>query len=83
MLARIAFTNMLRAAWRDPLWAIGSVVFGPLAAIHYVAKVAGVAGFVTVALLFGVHLAMDAIGMACGFRFRPAIIPIIDRPGFR
>ncbi len=64
MLARIAFTNMLRAAWRDPLWAIGSVVFGPLAAIHYVAKVAGVAGFVTVALLFGVHLAMDAIGMA-------------------
>lgn len=63
-LARAAFVNMMRAAWRDPLWALGCAVFGPLAAIHYVAKVAAIAGIVTLALLFGVHLAMDAIGMA-------------------
>ncbi|MBX9912041.1 MAG: type IV secretory system conjugative DNA transfer family protein, partial [Beijerinckiaceae bacterium] len=64
MLARIAFVNMLRAAWRDPLWALGCAVFGPLAAIHYVAKVGAIAGVVTLVLLFTVHLAMDAIGMA-------------------
>ena len=29
MVARIAFVNMLRAAWRDPLWALGCAVFGP------------------------------------------------------
>jgi type IV secretion system protein VirD4 len=64
MVARIAFVNMLRAAWRDPLWALGCAVFGPLSAIHYVAKVGAIAGVVTLALLFAVHLAMDAIGMA-------------------
>ncbi|MBX9874161.1 MAG: type IV secretory system conjugative DNA transfer family protein [Beijerinckiaceae bacterium] len=64
MVARIAFVNMLRAVWRDPLWALGCAVFGPLAAIHYVAKVGAIAGIVTLILLFTVHLAMDAIGMA-------------------
>ena len=52
MLARIAFVNMMRAAWRDPLWALGCAVFGPLAAIHYVAKVGAIAGIVTLVLLF-------------------------------
>lgn len=64
MVARLAFVNMLRAAWRDPLWALGCAVFGPLSAIHYVAKVVAIAGIVTLVLLFSVHLAMDAIGMA-------------------
>ena len=64
MVARIAFVNMLRAAWRDPLWALGCAVFGPLSAIHYVAKTGAIAGIVTLVLLFTVHLAMDAIGMA-------------------
>ncbi|MFC5418155.1 hypothetical protein ACFPOB_01105 [Bosea eneae] len=64
MLAKVAFVNMLRAAWRDPLWALGCAVFGPLGAIHYVAKVGAIAGIVTLVLLFTVHLAMDAIGMA-------------------
>jgi type IV secretion system protein VirD4 len=64
MAARLAFMNMLRAAWRDPIWALGCAVFGPLSAIHYIAKVGAIAGLVTLALLFAVHLAMDAIGMA-------------------
>ncbi|MBX9909358.1 MAG: type IV secretory system conjugative DNA transfer family protein [Beijerinckiaceae bacterium] len=64
MVARIAFVNMLRAAWRDPLWALGCAVFGPLSAIHYVAKTGAIAGIVTLVLVFTVHLAMDAIGMA-------------------
>ncbi len=66
MLARIAFTNMMRAAWRDPLWALGCAVFGPLATIHYVAKVGAIAGIVTLALLFGVHLAGNLLACLLG-----------------
>lgn len=61
-LAWRAFSNMLRAAAYDPLWALTCVVFGPFRGGIYLAKSLLLALTVALVLLFGVAFAVEAAG---------------------
>ena len=61
-LAWRAFSNMLRAAAHDPLWALTCVVFAPFRGGIHLAKSLLMALVVALVLLFGVAFAVEAAG---------------------
>lgn len=61
-LAWRAFSNMLRAAAHDPLWALTCVVFRPFRGGIHLAKSLMFALVVALVLLFGVAFAVEAAG---------------------
>ncbi|NLH98734.1 MAG: type IV secretory system conjugative DNA transfer family protein, partial [Chthonomonadales bacterium] len=64
MIAWRAFRNMLRAAARDPVWAIVAIILGPFRAAKYVFGVLIVALLVMLVLGFGTELLGNALGLS-------------------
>jgi len=64
MIAWRAFRNMLRAAARDPVWAIVAIILGPFRAAKYVFGVLIVALLVMLLLGFGTELLGNALGLS-------------------
>ena len=58
---RRAFANMSRAAVRDPLWALGCVIFGPIRGGAYLAKALLMGTIVALVLLLGVQFVMETL----------------------
>jgi type IV secretion system protein VirD4 len=56
-----AFANMSRAAARDPLWALGCVIFGPIRGGAYLAKSLLMGTIVALVLLLGVQFVMETL----------------------
>ncbi|MEK4031500.1 hypothetical protein WOA01_00055 [Methylocystis sp. IM2] len=56
-----AFANMSRAAARDPLWALGCIIFGPIRGGAYFAKALAMGTIVALVLLIGVQFVMETL----------------------
>jgi type IV secretory pathway TraG/TraD family ATPase VirD4 len=56
-----AFANMSRAAVRDPLWALGCVIFGPIRGGAYLAKSLLMGTIVAPVLLLGIQFVMETL----------------------
>ncbi|AGI10517.1 type IV secretory system conjugative DNA transfer family protein [Xanthomonas citri] len=63
MIAWRAFRNMLRAAARDPIWAVIAIVIGPFRAAKHVFGVLIIAMLVMLVLGLGTELLADMIGL--------------------
>ncbi len=63
MVVWVAFRNMLHAAARDPLWALISVILGPVRAGAWFLKNIAIVVIVALTLSIGVEVTMHAIGM--------------------
>jgi len=97
MLVWAAFLNMLRAAARDPLWALLNVIVAPFRAGRWFLRSLGALIIIGLALFLGVEVAMQSIGMQnswahvagnivaslilLAFLFRLATRPLIEHFG--
>ncbi len=61
-LAWAAFKNMIRAALRDPVWALAAISVAPFAAIRPIFNALALLGVVTLVLGFGGATALNALG---------------------
>ncbi|TCV60241.1 type IV secretory system conjugative DNA transfer family protein, partial [Neorhizobium sp. S3-V5DH] len=61
-LAWAAFKNMIRAALRDPVWALAAISVAPFAAIRPIFNALALLGVVTLVFGFGGATALNALG---------------------
>jgi type IV secretion system protein VirD4 len=61
-LAWAAFKNMIRAAWRDPVWALAAIAVAPFAAIRPIFNALALLGIVTLVFGLGGAMALEALG---------------------
>ncbi|GHD21153.1 type IV secretory system conjugative DNA transfer family protein [Tianweitania populi] len=75
-----AFINMLRAAGRDPTWALTALVLAPVRAFKPIVQAIVFLGIITLVVGLGGALALDAIGFGEGsvpMRALNIILPLI------
>lgn len=70
MIVWQSFLNMLRAAARDPIWAIVAIVLSPFRAGKYLAGALLFTGLIAVALLVAVEMATTSFGFRRGGPFQ-------------